>query len=155
MQDFQERAGRGRERSVSTVLWANLLVDGTVECESEDRHALYKHADRLEAIAKKLELPSFLGICDTTDVRFNLDEFDLPEGVESTTEVMALEGIWLPLPDAILMLERLLSYITENRIRFGLFSDASPGVIKELQEVLVFARAGIGRAQKFNFCVVT
>jgi hypothetical protein len=90
---------------MSTVLWANLLVDGKVECESEDRLALYKHAGKLDAIVRSLGLGSFRAICDTTDVRFNADEFDLPPGATSTQEVMAVEGAWMPLAEAIAMLE--------------------------------------------------
>ena len=140
---------------MSTVLWANLLVDGKVECESEDRYALYKHADKLDAITKKLGLPSFLDLCDTTDLRFNADEIELPEGVESSDEVMATDGAWLALDEAIAMLDRLLTHITEKQVRFGLLSNAHASVVEELAEVLVFARAGVGRAQKFNFCIVT
>jgi hypothetical protein len=140
---------------VSTVLWANLLVDGKVECESEDRYALYKHADKLDALSKKLGLPSFQALCDTTDVRFNMDEFELPEGVESTSEVMAVDGAWLPIADAITMLERLLAHITEHQTRFGLLSNGHALVVEELGEVLAFAKAGVGRAQKFNFGIVT
>jgi len=102
-----------------------------------------------------LGLPSFLEVCDTTDVRFNADEFELPEGVESTNEVMAEKGAWLPLSEAILMIEKLLSYITENQIRFGLLTNAHASVVQELREVLAFAKAGEGRAQKFNFGIVT
>ena len=109
---------------MSTVLWANLLVDGTVECEQEDRAALYKHAEKLDLLTKRLAAPSFLEVCDTTDVRFNADEFELPVGVESTNEVMAVKGAWLPLSDAILMLEKLLSHIVDNQVRFGLLTES-------------------------------
>ena len=98
---------------MSTVLWANLWVDGAVEGESEDRAALYAQAKALDALTRKLGLPSFLALCDTTDVRFNLDEFGLPEGMTSTDPVMARDG------------------------------------------VIAFAKAAEGRAQKFNFSIVT
>ena len=124
------------------MLWANLLVDGKVECEQEDRVALYKHAEKPDSLTKKLALPSFLDVCDTTDVRFNADEFELPDGVESTNEVMAVKGAWLPLSDAILMLEKLLTHITENQVRFGLLTNAHASVVQELREVLAFAKAG-------------
>jgi hypothetical protein len=140
---------------VSTVLWANLWIDGTVECESEDRHALYAHARKLDALTKELVLPSFLALCDTTDVRFNLDEFELPEGATSTSEVMAAQGVWLPHADAVRMLEGLLSHITARGVRFGWLSNAHADVVEELRGVIAFAKAAEGRAQKFNFCIVT
>jgi hypothetical protein len=140
---------------MSTVLWANLLVDGKVESQEADQYALYKHADALDKITRKLRLPSFLDLCDTTDIRFNASEFELPEGCESTTEVMAAEGVWLPLPDGIRVLEGLLDHIVEKNIRFGLLKNAHAAVVDELNDVLSFARSGAPRAQMFNFSIVT
>ena len=140
---------------MSTVLWANLLVDGKVECESEDRIALYRHAGKLDSIAKALGLGSFQAICDTTDVRFNANEFDLPPGMSSTSEVMAVEGAWLPIADAIAMLERIHAHVVAEQVRFGLFANAHAAVVEELAGVIAFARAGAPRAQRFNFCIVT
>jgi len=140
---------------VSTVLWANLWVDGAVEGESEDRAALYAQAKALDALTRKLGLPSFLALCDTTDVRFNLDEFDLPEGMTSTDQVMARDGVWLPLADAIAMLEALLAHVVEREVRFGWLRNAHPEVVAELRGVIAFAKAAEGRAQKFNFSIVT
>jgi hypothetical protein len=40
-------------------------------------------------------------------------------------------------------------------VRFGWLSNANAAVVEELAGVLAFAKAGVGRAQKFNFCVVT
>jgi hypothetical protein len=53
------------------------------------------------------------------------------------------------------MLDRLLTHITEHQVRFGWLSNANAAVVEELAGVLAFAKAGVGRAQKFNFCVVT
>ena len=127
---------------MSTVLWANLWVDGAVEGESEDRAALYAQAKALDALTRKLGLPSFLALCDTTDVRFNLDEFDLPEGMTSTDQVMARDGVWLP-------------HVVEREVRFGWLRNAHPEVVAELRGVIAFAKAAEGRAQKFNFSIVT
>ena len=66
------------ELHLSTVLWANLLVDGAVQSEQEDHHALYKYADKLDALTKDLNLPLFRSICDSTDVRFNTDALEPP-----------------------------------------------------------------------------
>ncbi len=76
--------------------------------DESDKSALHKHADKLDAIAKRLTLPLFLSMCDTTDVRFNLGEFELPEGVDSTDGVMALEGSWIPAHDAVRLLAGVL-----------------------------------------------
>ncbi|MBC3881873.1 hypothetical protein H8K35_10705 [Undibacterium sp. LX40W] len=50
---------------MSTVLWANLLQDGIVTSDEDDKYALYKHTDKLDRIAKNLGLSSFAAICDT------------------------------------------------------------------------------------------
>jgi len=49
---------------MSTVLWANVLVNGIVQSEA-------------------------------------MDEFDLPDGMESTNDYMALHGVWMDLPDVL------------------------------------------------------
>ncbi len=140
---------------MSTVLWANLWVDGRVEGESEDRVALYAQAKALDALTRKLGLPSFLAICDTTDVRFNLDELELPEGMSSTNELMARDGAWLAHAEAVAMLERLRAHIVEHSVRFGWLRNAHADVVEELGGVIAFAKAAEGRAQKFNFSIVT
>ncbi len=139
---------------MSTVLWANLLIDGKVQSDQADYLALSKHADKLDTLTKALGLPSFLAVCDTTDLRFNADEFELPAGASSTDEVMAKDGAWLGLDDALKMLQGLLAHIQSKGIRFGLLSNQHDAVVAELQEVIAFASAASG-AQKFNFCVVT
>lgn len=139
---------------MSTVLWANLLVDGAVQSDESDHWALYKHADKLDALTKTLGLPSFLDVCDTTDLRFNADEFELPPGASSTNEVMAVSGVWLPIDDALKMLKALLAHIQSHGIRFGLLSNQHAEVVEELQEVIAFAQSTSG-AQKFNFGIVS
>ncbi|GAA5080886.1 hypothetical protein [Lysobacter panacisoli] len=139
---------------MSTVLWANVLRDGVVRSEEQDRGALYKHADKLDAIAKKLGLPSFLSICDSTDARYNVDEdLELPEGMESTNEVMAVSGAWLARTDALSLLEGLLTHIRAEKTRFGLLSNQHDAVVEELDGVLGFLRGESG-AEKFNFAIV-
>ncbi len=139
---------------MSTVLWANLLVHGLVTTDESDKLALHKHADKLDAISRKQGLGSFLEICDTTDLRFNADEFELPEGVESTNEVMATQGAWLEVAQAVRLLDGLLSYLRQNKVRFGLLSNDYDQVLTELSEALAYARTAEPDA-KFNFCVVT
>jgi hypothetical protein len=138
---------------VSTVLWANVLVDGKVVSDQSDHLALYKHADKLDTIATSLVLPSFIGICDTTDQRFNIKDTELPAGMTSTDEVMAAQGAWMPVADAVTMLEALRDHIVTKNVRFGLLSNQQPQVVAELDEVLAFAR-GQSQADRFNFSVV-
>lgn len=139
---------------MSTVLWANLLVDGKVQSEAEDRYALFAHTDKLDSLCKSLGLPPFADLCDSTDARFNLDEFELPDGVESTNDYMAVNGSWMDLPDAIRVLETLLRHITEHSVRFGLLKNQHADVVAELTEVLAFAKAYRGHGAKFNFSIV-
>jgi hypothetical protein len=139
---------------LSTVLWANLLLAGEVKSAESDLSALYKHGERLDQLAKKLDQPSFLGICDTTDMRFNADEFTLPEGVDSTDVVMAKEGVWIELNTARRMLEALVGEIRGANIRFGLFQNQQAQVLEELSEVLSFIQEAPPAAEKFNFSIV-
>jgi hypothetical protein len=142
------------EVRVSTVLWANVLVEGKVVSDETDHTALYRHADKLDAIATSLGLPSFIGICDTTDQRFNVEDTDLPAGMTSTDEVMAVQGAWMPIADAVAMLERLRDHVVTRNVRFGLLSNQQPQVVVELDEVLAFAKGRSRQADRFNFSVV-
>jgi hypothetical protein len=139
---------------LSTVLWANLLVAGEVQSAESDLSALYKYGEKLDQISKKVDQPSFLGVCDTTDMRFNADELDLPEGVDSTDVVMAKEGVWIGLNAARTMLEALASEIQASNIRFGLLQNQQAQVLEELSEVLSFIRKAPPGAEKFNFSIV-
>lgn len=138
---------------MSTVLWANCLIDGVVHSDQEDRAALYKHAGKLDAIAKSLCLPSFQGACDQTDLRYNLEDIDLPDGMDSTNEVMAVSGLWLSRADALSMLQGLLAHIRKDKTRFGLWSNQHQAVVDELAGAIGFLEAQ-ARADKFNFAVV-
>ena len=139
---------------MSTVLWANVLVDGVVQSDQEDRYALYNHGDKLDSLCKTLGLPSILEICDTTDLRYNMDDLELPPGVESTNEVMATQGAWIATDEAIRMLETLLAHIRAKGTRFGLLNNQHTEVVTELSEVIAYLQANATTAQRFNFCVV-
>lgn len=140
---------------MSTVLWANVLAAGKVTSDQSDHMALYKHAEKLDSITKSLNLASFLGICDTTDQRFNLDDSELPPGMQSTNDVMAVQGDWITIPQALTMLEGLRKHIVSANVRFGLISNQQEQVVAELDEVLSFVKAEAAQAEKFNFCVVS
>lgn len=140
---------------MSTVLWANLLVNGQVASDELDKFALYKHADKLDALGQKLGLGSFLDICDTTDLRFNADGFELPEGVGSTNEIMATQGAWLEIASAIKLLEGLLTHLHQNKVRFGLLKNDYERVLSELSEALAYVQTAERSDAKFNFGIVT
>ena len=79
---------------MSTVLWANVLVAGKVVSDQSDHGALYKHANKLDSIAKECGFLPFLAMCDTTDQQVNIGKKELPSGMKSTEEMMASEGKW-------------------------------------------------------------
>lgn len=129
-------------------------MNGKVKSDQADHVALYKQADKLDAIAKSLKLPSFLKVCDTTDLRFNTEDLQLPQGMVSTDELMAAQGSWMPVADAIELLQALRDHIVNQNVRFGMLSNQQPQVLAELDEVLAFARGEAAGAQRFNFSVV-
>ena len=139
---------------MSTVLWANVLAGGKVVSDQADHLALHKHAGKLDAITRSLGIARFESVCDTTDLRFNHDEFELPPGVESTDEVMAKDGVWLPIVEAVAMLDALRAHIVDKDVRFGLFGNQHDAVVAELGDVLDFVRAHRASADQFNFSVV-
>lgn len=139
---------------MSTVLWANTLKDGAVETDAVDRYALFKYLDKLDAICKRCDIPLMSEICDYTDYRFNVEDRDLPDGMESTDELMAREGVWMDGKDAVVLLEQLLSKIQSDQVRFGLLSNRHDEVVMELEESLVFAHKTEEAGARFNFSVV-
>lgn len=139
---------------MSTVLWANLLVDGKVLSEQEDRYALYKHVTKLDTLCRSLGLKPFLEFCDTTDLRYNTEDFELPAGVETTDEVMATQGTWVGTREAIDLLEKLLEHVRAKGVRFGMLSNQHAEVVAELAEVIEFVYTNAATARKFNFSVV-
>lgn len=139
---------------MSTVLWANYLDNGKVVSECSDLYALYRYTDKLDAICDRIDIPRLSSLHDTTDIQFNLGEDDLPEGMESTDDLMAADGIWTEAAEARRMLESLLAVIREERPRFGLFGNAVEQVIAELEESLELARRAETKGALFNFSVV-
>ena len=139
---------------MSTVLWANVRVDGQVVSDQQDRHALYRHADKLDKIARDAGLGSFNAACDDTDARYQFDDdLELPAGMTSTDQVMASAGAWLDTTEAERLLEGLLARIREEKTRFGLLQNQHAAVLEELAGVLAFLRSR-PEAEKFNLSVV-
>lgn len=139
---------------MSTVFWANVLVDGKVESQRADHAALYRHARKLDTLARTLALPAFEALCDTTDLRYNLEELTLSAGMTSTDELMAREGTWLPIADAIRLLTALADHIRAKNLRFGLLGNQQAEVLAELDAALAFATTYSTEASHFNFSTV-
>jgi len=139
---------------MSTVLWANYLLDGVVTSDESDKHALYKHSDKLDSLAAATKLQAFSSLCDSTDMQFNLRDDELPDGVKSTNELMAQNGVWAASQDAVRLLEALLTEIQAKKTRFGLLRNDHDNVVLELQESLAFARKAAAMNAKFNFAIV-
>ncbi|MCG7868875.1 MAG: hypothetical protein JAY74_21205 [Candidatus Thiodiazotropha taylori] len=139
---------------MSTVLWANILINGKVDSDESDKYALYKHSKKLNKISKSLNVVNFEAAQDFTDMQYNMSDDDLPEGMESTNELMAIEGVWVSGSEAVEMLEKIMSHISEKGVRFGLLGNDHEDVIKELKESLQFANRAKSENGMFNFSVV-
>ena len=140
---------------MSTVLWANILVNEKVEIDNADKYYLYKYAKKLDRLTNQLQVSSFISLQDFTDVEFNFSNKELPDGMESTTDVMAKSGVWVDGSVAAEMLEKLIDHISDKDIRFGLLKNSHDEVLYELKESLKWALKAKSENGKFNFSVVT
>ncbi|MES9941085.1 MAG: hypothetical protein ABW121_11165 [Candidatus Thiodiazotropha sp. 6PLUC7] len=139
---------------MSTVLWANVLINGKVDSDESDKYALYKHSKKLDKITKSLNVFNFESAQDFTDMKYNMSDEDLPEGMESTGELMAKEGVWVSGAEAQEMLDKLISHISEQGVRFGLLGNDHEEVIRELKESLEIVNRAKSQNGMFNFSVV-
>lgn len=139
---------------MSTVLWANILVNGEVESDESDLYALYKHSKKISKLTNQLNVTNFESAQDFTDARFNLSDAELPDGMESTDELMAEKGNWVSGADAAHMLESLIAHLSARQIKFGLISNDSDQVLLELKQSLEIANKARSAGAMFNFSVV-
>ncbi len=139
---------------MATVLWANRLQGGVVNSDASDKYALYRHSRKLDAVCRRSSGLSFTQLCDTTDLRINLEDIALPEGMGSTDELMAVDGVWQPAEAAVRLLTAALAEIREKKIRFGLLRNDHKDVVAELEESLRYAEAAADDGAQFNFSVV-
>lgn len=139
---------------MSTVYWSNSLIGDTVSSDNEDLYALNKHTKKLDALCKKVGLQAISSFIDSTDMLVNLEQLDMPSGMESTDELMAAQGNWVDAQLAADVLEQLCEHVKTNEVRFGLVSDARGDVIEELELCAKFARAAAEKGGKFNFAIV-
>jgi hypothetical protein len=140
---------------LSTVLWANhLLNNGEVASDESDKWALFKHADKLDKLASVVGLEPFSSLLDHTDMQFNIGDDELPEGIQSTTELMARNGVWKSADNALTILNGLLAVITTEKPRFGVMKNDYDAVVAELSESIEYAKKVRELGVKFNFSVV-
>lgn len=141
---------------MSTVLWANYrLADGEVVSDESDKWALYKHADKLDKLASAAKLAPFSSLLDHTDLQFNLgDDDELPDGMESTNELMARDGVWKSADEGLAILNGLLAAITAEKPRFGTLRNDYDAVVEELLESIEHAQKASEAGAQFNFAVV-
>ncbi|WP_295400210.1 hypothetical protein [uncultured Thiocystis sp.] len=83
-----------------------------------------------------------------------LGDDELPDGVKSTNELMAREGVWKSANDALAILNGLLAAINSEKPRFGVLKNDDDAVVAELSENIEYARKGSEVGAKFNFSVV-
>lgn len=140
---------------MSTVLWANILINGEVQSDQADKWALYKHQSKLNRLSRNLHVASFNDACDDTDLRFHFDQQSLPPGMQSTDQLMASKGRWLDVDQAERMLETLLLYITTQKLRFGWLRDDRLEVERELKDSIHFLQQAKVGGGKFNFSIVS
>lgn len=139
---------------MSTVLWANYLVDGAVTSDESDKAALHRHADKLDKLARSAKLGAFSSLLDFTDVKFNTTDAELPEGMESTDELMARDGVWVASADALAILGGILKVVVAEKPRFGLVKNDYDDIVSELTESIEVAKKADAAGARFNFSVV-
>lgn len=139
---------------MSTVLWANLLVDGIVTSDESDKPALHRYVDKLDGIFQRAAGVSLLSFCDSTDLEFNLGDDELPEGMTSTSEMMAQSGKWIPAAEAVRAITAALAEIEARKIRFGLLRNDHDAVVAELKESLAYVGSTAAADARFNLCIV-
>lgn len=140
---------------MSTVIWANhLLKNSGVKSDENDKWALYKHAKRLDKLTSEAKLEPFSSLLDHTDLQFNMGDDELPEGMKSTNELMARDGVWKSANDALVILNGLLAVISAEKPRFGVLKNDCDAVIAELSESIEYAQKASEAGAKFNFSVV-
>ncbi len=83
-----------------------------------------------------------------------MEILEMPEKYESTDEMMAEQGIWIEASEALDILEKLLSHIQSNKIRFGLIKNSHDEIVEELQSSIKFAQNSAETGAKLNFAIV-
>jgi len=125
-----------------------------VVSDESDKWALYKYADKLDKLASVAGLEPFSSLLDHTEMQFNLGDDELPDGIQSTNDLMARNGMWKSDDDALGILNGLFAAITTEKPRFGVMKNDYDAVIAELSESIKYAEKARKLGVKFNFSVV-
>ncbi|MGY3266908.1 hypothetical protein [Lysobacter sp. HA35] len=134
---------------MAMVFWAHVARDGALDCEGADRLALYRHRHALDALAHRLGLPRLDGMVDTTDLRFNFGELELPD--DDSNAAMLASGVWCEAESALLLFEGLDAALDSEAT---LDPKARIAVREELQGLLDFLRPLATDGARFNLAVV-
>ena len=60
-----------------------------------------------------------------------------PRGATSTDDVMAVDGVWIAGSQAVEMLSGLIKHISDNKIKFGIFTNDVEEVVNEFSASLI------------------
>lgn len=134
---------------MAMVFWAHVARGAALDCEGSDRLALYRHRHALDALAHRLGLPRLDAMIDTTDLRFNFGELDLPD--DDPNAAMLESGVWCDADRALLLFEGLDAALDVDA---SLDAKARVAVREELQGVLDFLRPRAVDGARFNLSVV-
>lgn len=140
---------------MNSDLWSNYLVDKIVTSDGSDKFVRYEYSKKLGQNSRRSGVAPFLEGQDTTDAEFNVSDMELPEGMESTDELMAANRRWIEAQNAVEMIEALLDTIENENIRFSVLTNSSDMVVEDLKESLIFAKEAASKSGKFNFAVIT
>ncbi|QIK38791.1 hypothetical protein GWK36_13280 [Caldichromatium japonicum] len=140
---------------MSTVLWANyLLDDGEVVSDESDKWALFEYSDTLDEVASAAGLEPFSSLIDDTDFQFNLSDADeLPDGMESSDELMARDGVWRDAGEALVILNGLYDLLVQERPE-DIAEEDYDDLLNELSESIEYARQAHELGAKFNLAVI-
>jgi len=139
---------------MSAVLWPYKLHNGTVSSSEEDLYFLYSHTQALDEICLSEGLPAFSELQDFTDMMFNMEELELPEGDEDTTGLMISQGTWVEPSQALATMRGLKSYLSTNDDMSPIPSDDLKGLLEELAEGIKVSEEAEIEGAKFNLSVI-
>ena len=134
---------------MAMVFWAHVARDGALDCEGEDRLALYRHRHALDTLAQRLGLPRLETMVDTTDLRFNFGELELSD--DDPNAAMVASGVWCDASRALLLFEGLDAALDSETT---LDAKARMAVREEVSGVLDFLRPRAVDGARFNLAVV-
>ncbi len=120
---------------MSTVIWVNYLKAGRVTSDQSDKWAMLRFTDKLDKICSKIGIRNLSDFQDTTDAEANLaEDFGNREDAVDTYALMAEKGKWFDPDEGLEVIDKLLTALREQPVRFGLLEDKYSTVVAELEE---------------------